>query len=560
MHHSYSSINYINFNQSGSCISMGSSQGFRIFNCEPFGKLYSENFGGYAIVEMLFSTSLLALVGIGDQPALSPRRLRMLNTKKHSIICEVTFPTAILNVKMNKRRLVVALKEQIYIYDINTMKLKHTIKISSNPSGIMAISSNSDRNLLVYPSPPKIANSTTKSNAKTNQSTMYKTGCEIENESDRNTLIQHRSEEYAHITNANTATACNDTVLEDAILDGPAVDSGDLVVFNLETYQTVMIIEAHKGPIAALTLSSDGKLLGTASTKGTIIRVFCTETGRKMNQFRRGTYPTKIYHMNFSNDNRFLVVTGATKTVHIFDLGVVNSFVDDLSDEEDTLSVTRPTTASNALRNELVQDDESGYSKPEYEPLSTNQDNVVGTNEYEVKRSNSEGNESDSSYKLIDKLNISSDKGVAPHVEASRKTVGRMIRYSSQKLSRKAAETLGQYLPIKLSSLIEPCRHFASIKLPIENINQVKMIASIGPSFEVDVAEFPELFESNDKSNTRLIPQNNDPKTRATRNDGTMKMVPVRVVSSEGHLYNYMLDPERGGDCILLSHYILLVE
>ena len=88
-------INFINFNQTGTCISLGTSKGFKIFNCEPFGKFYSEDSGGYAIVEMLFSTSLLALVGIGDQPALSPRRLRIINTKKHSIICEVTFPTSI---------------------------------------------------------------------------------------------------------------------------------------------------------------------------------------------------------------------------------------------------------------------------------------------------------------------------------------------------------------------------------------------------------------------------------------------------------------------------------
>lgn len=33
------------------------------------------------IVEMLFCTSLVAVVGIGDQPSLSPRRLKIINTK-----------------------------------------------------------------------------------------------------------------------------------------------------------------------------------------------------------------------------------------------------------------------------------------------------------------------------------------------------------------------------------------------------------------------------------------------------------------------------------------------
>ena len=85
-----------------SCISVGSSKGFKIYNCDPFGKCYSKCKqhmsiqltglaplihpltlvdGGIGIVEMLFCTSLVALVGAGEQPAFSPRRLQIMNTK-----------------------------------------------------------------------------------------------------------------------------------------------------------------------------------------------------------------------------------------------------------------------------------------------------------------------------------------------------------------------------------------------------------------------------------------------------------------------------------------------
>ncbi|OMJ25449.1 Autophagy-related protein 18 [Smittium culicis] len=37
--------------------------------------------GGVSIVEMLFCTSLVALVGSGDHPQMSPRRLQIKNTK-----------------------------------------------------------------------------------------------------------------------------------------------------------------------------------------------------------------------------------------------------------------------------------------------------------------------------------------------------------------------------------------------------------------------------------------------------------------------------------------------
>ena len=60
--------------------------------------------GGIGIAEMLFMTSLVAVVGAGDQPTRSPRRLQIINTKSRDIICEQNFVTAILSVKLNKKR------------------------------------------------------------------------------------------------------------------------------------------------------------------------------------------------------------------------------------------------------------------------------------------------------------------------------------------------------------------------------------------------------------------------------------------------------------------------
>ena len=55
--------------------------------------------------------------------------------QRQSTICELTFPTTILAVKLNRRRLVVVLEERIYVYDISNMKLLHEIETSPNPNG-----------------------------------------------------------------------------------------------------------------------------------------------------------------------------------------------------------------------------------------------------------------------------------------------------------------------------------------------------------------------------------------------------------------------------------------
>lgn len=84
-------MNFVTFNQDYSCLAVGkyhlrksqplltppfqgTSKGFRIYHTDPFAKIFSSNDGNVAIIEMLFSTSLVALI-------LSPRHLVIQNTK-----------------------------------------------------------------------------------------------------------------------------------------------------------------------------------------------------------------------------------------------------------------------------------------------------------------------------------------------------------------------------------------------------------------------------------------------------------------------------------------------
>lgn len=73
------------FNQDATCISVGTRRGYTITNCEPFNQVYAKSQGATSTVEMLFCTSLVALVGAGDKPGSSTRKLQIVNTKVRSI-------------------------------------------------------------------------------------------------------------------------------------------------------------------------------------------------------------------------------------------------------------------------------------------------------------------------------------------------------------------------------------------------------------------------------------------------------------------------------------------
>ncbi|MCJ1414066.1 autophagy protein [Xylographa parallela] len=261
------SMNFVTFNQDHSHLAVATSRGYRIYTTDPFSKVSESKDGDIAILEMLFSTSLVALV-------LSPRKLRMLHTKKQQTICDLTFPTTVLAVRLNRKRLVVILEDLIYLYEISNMKLLHTIETSPNPQAICALSSSSENNYLAYPLPQKALPSTF-------------------------AAPSHAPPGSNHVSPT----------------------TGDVLLFDATKLEAVNVVVAHRSPLSCISINNTGTLLATASDKGTIVRVFSLPKADKLYQFRRGSMPAHIYCMSFNTTSSLLCVSSATETVHIFKLG-----------------------------------------------------------------------------------------------------------------------------------------------------------------------------------------------------------------------------------------------
>ncbi|KAJ3280562.1 autophagy protein [Borealophlyctis nickersoniae] len=96
--------------------------------------------------------------------------------------------------------------------------------------------------------------------------------------------------------------------------------AGELLIFDAINLQAVNILQAHKSPLSCIAFNYDGTMVATSSDKGTVIRVFSVPTGQKLYQFRRGTYPARIYSITFNLANTLLSVSSDTDTVHVFKL------------------------------------------------------------------------------------------------------------------------------------------------------------------------------------------------------------------------------------------------
>jgi WD domain, G-beta repeat len=84
-------------------------------------------------------------------------------------------------------------------------------------------------------------------------------------------------------------------------------------------------MEAHEGALRGLALTADGSRLATASTKGTVIRVWNVATATCLQEFRRGYERANITCLAFSWDNAWLACTSDKGTAHVFAVETSNS-------------------------------------------------------------------------------------------------------------------------------------------------------------------------------------------------------------------------------------------
>ncbi|CAA7032005.1 unnamed protein product [Microthlaspi erraticum] len=104
-----------------------------------------------------------------------------------------------------------------------------------------------------------------------------------------------------------------------AVLACPGLHQGQVQVHDLRR-NTIKCIKAHDSDIACMTLTLDGSLLATCSTKGTLVRIFNAHDGTLLQEFRRGMERVEIYSIAISSNLKWVAVSSEKGTLHVFHL------------------------------------------------------------------------------------------------------------------------------------------------------------------------------------------------------------------------------------------------
>ena len=108
---------------------------------------------------------------------------------------------------------------------------------------------------------------------------------------------------------------------DNSVLAMPGTRPGHLHLVDLQTADSPPLdIAAHDSSLSIIQINVQGSKVATASTKGTLIRVFDTSSGNILTELRRGSQPATIFCVNFNSDSSLLCVASDHGTLHIFSI------------------------------------------------------------------------------------------------------------------------------------------------------------------------------------------------------------------------------------------------
>jgi len=147
-----SKILYLSFNQDYSCVSCGTTEGFVIYNIDPFKIRYQQHFGkGIGIAEIFYTSNLIALVGGGDDPKYPTNKLVIWDDYQSKKIADIDAEHRIYGVKFNKECFAIVCQNSVKLFNFRDMTFLDKVDTYDNPGGVCALSTNEQSRILVTP-------------------------------------------------------------------------------------------------------------------------------------------------------------------------------------------------------------------------------------------------------------------------------------------------------------------------------------------------------------------------------------------------------------------------
>ena len=297
-------IYFLNFNQTYSCFCIGTDKGYQIYKCDPIKRVLQKNVppNGVSYITMLNETNIVAYIKKDhDKDKKEEKKVIIYNESDNIIVGILEFKDIIRQVLLNTASIIVTLDDHAYIYSLLKLNLQHKININPLAKGVGCVSP--VQNSIFYLG---LTNSVIGAIKIMRFRVKNKYHIINDNNNDNNN------------NNHNNNNNNNDNTIiypkENENIQNKTTTNNSIEYINPKN----SIIIAHQSNIRFMTLSHNGKFIATCSEKGTLIRIYNTNTKKLIKELRRGSDEAIINWICFNQNNTHLLCRSKKGTIHVF--------------------------------------------------------------------------------------------------------------------------------------------------------------------------------------------------------------------------------------------------
>ncbi|CAA7259662.1 unnamed protein product [Cyclocybe aegerita] len=284
--HSISSTNPVNvldarFDPECNIFTATTQAGFAVYRTHPLQLIRKRELTGGTLSTALplHSSNILFLLGGGPSPLYPPNKVILWNDALGKEIAELEFRERVRGLACRRGWLAVSLRRRVVAFQIGDTILRYgEWDTGDNPRGLLALAT-----------------------------------------APYSTLLAIAGRQIGHVQLIHLPPCPLPA------MTGPPSSSPPRKPPPPPSKHPVSIIAAHATALTTLSIPASGRLLATTSTRGTLVRIWDSVTGKLVREFRRGTDKADIYGVAFRPDEQELCVWSDKGTVHVFTLLVSGS-------------------------------------------------------------------------------------------------------------------------------------------------------------------------------------------------------------------------------------------
>lgn len=282
-----STIKSLKFNADGSRFVVGTSDGFLVYETDPYKYIFSKHYfeGGLSEVAIIGKSAAVLFVGTGLNTNYAKNNVFIWDDKREKSVFNIVCKNDIKS-----------LTARAQLIAVSTANLVHPFQLAPGP-----------RKLPIHEIDVETAD------------------CVLLNNDEENPMMIYASKQVGEIKIVRYKWSYpNQSETNDEVEEKDAEIKNDEKVEKIASAgrnlheASVQTIRAHANKLKRLAINKEGTLLATSSVKGTLIRIYDIITGTQVQELRRGARAASIMDICFSPESDYIAVISNTGTVHVY--------------------------------------------------------------------------------------------------------------------------------------------------------------------------------------------------------------------------------------------------